>query len=283
MLLTDLAEAAAMRQALSRALRRTGRARSSTPARRPRCCQPRRRLRGAAGRFDALAAVNRPGRANALLHRLERRALARAAVLLPWGSTRHCACPSELARDTRVVALPVAIDDRSEPSAHARAARGGVAGTRTRRGSSSSLEAWALAAPAGRRLVVTGIEAEAGRAYLRGRGVSEPAERRVGRHALAGRPPRADRARRVFVSASRNEDYGVAQLEALAAGALLVTAPSGGPYEALRLARRLEPALVAVERSPHGLAAALQAALELPERPAPSIASAPRAGRPVLA
>ena len=88
----------------------------------------------------------------------------------------------------------------------------------------------------------------------------------MGRHALAGRPPRADRAApRLYVSASRIEEYGVAQLEALAGGALLVTTPSRGPYEALPLARRLEPALVAAERSPQALAAALRAALELPE------------------
>ena len=70
---------------------------------------------------------------------------------------------------------------------------------------------------------------------------------------------------RLYVSASRIEEYGVAQLEALAAGALLVTTPSSGPYEALPLARRLEPALVAADRSPQALAAALRAALELPE------------------
>ena len=69
----------------------------------------------------------------------------------------------------------------------------------------------------------------------------------------------------LYVSASRIEEYGVAQLEALAGGALLVTTPSRGPYEALPLARRLEPALVAAERSPHALATALRAALELPE------------------
>jgi len=69
----------------------------------------------------------------------------------------------------------------------------------------------------------------------------------------------------VYLSASRIEEYGVAQLEALAGGALLVTTPSAGPYEALPLSRRLEPALVAAERSPQALAEALRAALELPE------------------
>jgi glycosyltransferase involved in cell wall biosynthesis len=119
------------------------------------------------------------------------------------------------------------------------------------------------AAPVG-RLVVTGIEAEAGRAHLRRHGIGEPPwvewpgmmpadEHR----ALVARAE-------VYLSASRIEEYGVAQLEALAAGALLVTTPSEGPYEALGLARRLEPALVAAERTPAALADALRAAAALP-------------------
>jgi hypothetical protein len=46
------------------------------------------------------------------------------------------------------------------------------------------------------------------------------------------------------VNASRREDYGISQLEALAAGAALVTVPSPGPYEALPIARRLAADLV---------------------------------------
>jgi glycosyltransferase involved in cell wall biosynthesis len=48
----------------------------------------------------------------------------------------------------------------------------------------------------------------------------------------------------LFLNASRWEDYGISQLEALSAGAALVTVPSPGPYEALPLARRLAPELV---------------------------------------
>ncbi len=126
------------------------------------------------------------------------------------------------------------------------------------------MAAWRLAAPQGRRLVVTGIDAGRGRAYLRGCGASRRARsgpaccRQHEHRALVGRAE-------LYVSASRIEEYGVAQLEALAAGALLVTTPSHGPYEALPLARRLEPALVAADRSPQALAAALRAALDLPE------------------
>jgi hypothetical protein len=49
---------------------------------------------------------------------------------------------------------------------------------------------------------------------------------------------------RVFVTAPRREDYGIAQLEALADGCVLVTTPSAGPYAALPIARSLDPRLV---------------------------------------
>jgi hypothetical protein len=56
------------------------------------------------------------------------------------------------------------------------------------------------------------------------------------------------------MNASRREDYGQSQLEALAAGTPLVTVPSPGAYEALPIARRLAPELVGPD-----LAAALRA------------------------
>ena len=64
---------------------------------------------------------------------------------------------------------------------------------------------------------------------------------------------------RVFVCAPRREDHGIAQLEALAEGCLLVTTPAPGPYVALALARRLDARLVSDD-----LAQALHDALERP-------------------
>jgi glycosyltransferase involved in cell wall biosynthesis len=64
---------------------------------------------------------------------------------------------------------------------------------------------------------------------------------------------------RVYVCAARREDYGIAQLEALADGCLLVTLPSPGPYAALALARRLDDRLVGCD-----LTAMLRLALEDP-------------------
>ena len=66
---------------------------------------------------------------------------------------------------------------------------------------------------------------------------------------FTGMLPRAEyrallRRARVFVCAPRREDYGIAQLEALADGCVLVTTPSPGPYAALPVARALDDRLV---------------------------------------
>lgn len=70
---------------------------------------------------------------------------------------------------------------------------------------------------------------------------------------------------RIFVNASRFEDWGLAQMEALAAGTPLVTVPSPGPNAALPLARALAPALVAPATEPDALAQALRAGLAMDE------------------
>ena len=69
---------------------------------------------------------------------------------------------------------------------------------------------------------------------------------------------------RVFVAAPRREDYGIAPLEALADGCMLVTTPAPGAYPALDLACELDRRLVADDLVP-----ALRAALD---RPAPGYA-----------
>jgi glycosyltransferase involved in cell wall biosynthesis len=64
---------------------------------------------------------------------------------------------------------------------------------------------------------------------------------------------------RVFVCAPRREDYGQAQLEALADGCMLVSTAAPGPYAALPIARELAPRLVSED-----LAGALRIALDDP-------------------
>jgi len=110
------------------------------------------------------------------------------------------------------------------------------------------LAAWRRAHRGDEQLVVTGT------------GALEPTEGVT----LAGRLAPADyrallRRARVFVAAPRREDYGIAPLEALADGCLLVTTPAPGPYPALGLARQLDPRLVSDD-----LVTALRTALDSP-------------------
>ena len=106
-------------------------------------------------------------------------------------------------------------------------------------------EAWRLAAIPDARLLVFGIEAERGRAFLARYAIPEPAGLE-----WRGTVPRAEfraalREAQVHITSARWEDWGQAQLEALADGALLATTPAGGPFEALAFARALDPRLVA--------------------------------------
>ena len=76
-----------------------------------------------------------------------------------------------------------------------------------------------------------------------GRATTSPGVRFAGMLARAEYRALLRRAR-VFVTAPRREDYGIAQLEALADGCMLVTTPSPGPYAALPIAHALDPRLV---------------------------------------
>jgi glycosyltransferase involved in cell wall biosynthesis len=273
MLLADVGEAAAMRRSVTKALRRD-RPRAiiySTPQ--ATMFQPRRRLEGSTAiRFDALTRKNRPGRLNALQHLLERRSLAAVAMLLPIGLEPGARTPEELLRQANVVALPLPIELRheEEEGGSEAAAREPIvlcyAGSPRKKGLDVIVRAWALAELPGEIvLCVAGIDQAAGREFLRRRGVPEPEGFEwtgmldpVAYRELVGRAT-------VFLAASRYEEYGLAQLEALAAGALLVTVPSPGGYEALEIARKLDPRLVSEDSSPAALAASLRAALSLPE------------------
>ena len=138
------------------------------------------------------------------------------------------------------------------------------------------LAAWAaLAAPEGCELLVAGLEEDrvheawrAARAHGAGAGEQLPAGVRV----VGVLPPTAYRAllrrARVFVTAPRREDYGIAQLEALADGCALVTTAAPGPYAALGPARALDAGWV-VERGDDvaGLTAALRSALQHEDSP----------------
>ena len=263
--LTDLVEAAAMRRALTRALRHLRPRATIYSSPQATMLQPRRRLRGAtAVRFDEPAASNRHGPGAGLLHALERRSLARMRLLLPMGV--HIAPSAHLVGvATPMVPLPVAIDVTWETWTAREQTVVIYAGNPFKKGLDLAVSAWAGAARPGWRLLVTGIDEQAGRQHLDRHEVEEPdgvewagvvpPDRYA---ALLGRAA-------VFLSASRHEDYGLAQLEALGAGAALVTSPATGPYPALELARALDHGLVAGDASSTALATALEPALEMPD------------------
>jgi glycosyltransferase involved in cell wall biosynthesis len=124
---------------------------------------------------------------------------------------------------------------------------------------------WAAAAVPDARLEVYGLDPDWARSHLRRSGVPEPATLD-----LRGTVPAAEfraRLRRAhaYVAGARWEDWGQAPLEALADGALLATVPSGGPYEGLRLARRLDPGVVASAIDGAALAPAIRAAFDMPD------------------
>jgi hypothetical protein len=219
-------------------------------------------------RLDAPAALNRPGLRNAPLHALERRALGRARVVLPWSQAARDALPDGSAR---AIVVPPPVEAPAAPAGGARE-RLAVAYTPDvkAKGLDVVCAAWAEARVAGARLLVFGVEREAALAHLRR--TATPAAESV---EFRGKTPpaefRAALARaRAYVGGARWEDFGQAPLEALADGCLVVTVPSGGPFEALALARRLEPALVAPAIDPPALAAAIRAAFDLPDEAAAS-------------
>ena len=111
-----------------------------------------------------------------------------------------------------------------------------------------------------------GLDPEWARAHLRRHGVPEPPGLELRGTVTAAEFRARIRSARVYAAGARWEDFGQAPLEALADGALLATVPSGGPFEALRLALELnEPGLIASALDGAALGSAIRAAFELPE------------------
>ncbi|MGH2895756.1 MAG: glycosyltransferase [Solirubrobacteraceae bacterium] len=201
--------------------------------------------------LDAIAAENRPGRHGVWQRLVEGRRLARAPLVLMMA-------PDSLAplrgrgrgravRPAEVV-VPVAVQSSGAPAAVRDIDVVAYAADPVKRRLDFILETWREARRGEETLVVTGIDRVSDVPGVRFTGRLAPDEFR----ALLRRA-------RVFVAASRREDFGIAQLEALADGAMLVTTPAPGPYPALRLARELDARLVAEDLAP-----ALRAALDDP-------------------
>jgi hypothetical protein len=220
-------------------------------------------------RFDATASVNRPGPSGAWQRAAEKRRLRRARLLLPVSRGAEAGVP---VAGPPVVRLPIPVEEiEGAPERDIDAVA--YAGYPRKRALEVLCQAWAAArkqtdsrssTPGGKqtggRFVNGGLDREKGLRWLRRTGVAEPPGVE-----WAGDLPRAEWLRlvgraRVYVNASRWEDFGLGPLEALAAGAVLATVPTPGSFEALPLARELAPELVSDD-----LASALRAALAFGE------------------
>jgi glycosyltransferase involved in cell wall biosynthesis len=218
-------------------------------------------------RFDTVAAQSRPGAMGAWQRRREPHVLARARLLLPWSEAAAQAAQAVVEQVTadhapKMITLPVPIERRSGAAARDLDAIA-YAANPPKRGLDLLCEAWRRVAPPGGRLIVGGIDRDRALRWLHDAGVQEPpGVEWAGDLTRAEWLERVGRAR-VFINASRYEDWGIAQLEALSCGTPLVTVPSSGPFEALALARRLAPELVAPELSAPALSVAIGVALAI--------------------
>jgi len=196
-------------------------------------------------RFDALAHANRLGHDGWWQRPLEHRRLAQASLLLPWSESSL----GKLRTLTPMVVIGPAIEPSRPEQAQRDIAAITYAADPQKKGLDAILAAWQRARRDGEELVVAGLE----RLPPSVRGVR-----------CVGLLPRSEyrsllRRARVYLTAPRREDHGIAQLEALADGCMLVTTPAPGPYAALELARELDPRLVTDD-----LAGAIRVALDDP-------------------
>jgi glycosyltransferase involved in cell wall biosynthesis len=177
---------------------------------------------------------------------VERRRFAAAPLLLPWSAGALAEAP---VRRADAVVVPVPVEPSGPPVALADRDIAAITygANPHKKGLDRVLAAWRAARRPDEELVVAGLERP-----------DEPGVR------YTGRLPRAEyrallRRARAFVTAPRREDHGIAQLEALADGCVLVTTPSPGPYAALPIARELD-----ARTAGDDLAAAVRAALDSP-------------------
>jgi glycosyltransferase involved in cell wall biosynthesis len=195
--------------------------------------------------LDSLAAENRPGRHGVWQRPVERRRLAQAPLLLPW--SEHALDPARR-RQAPAIVVPVPIEGSAATGGPRDIAAVTYAADPQKRRLALVLDAWRRARRAQETLLVAGTDDIPRQEGVEPAGTLAPPEFRR----LLARA-------RAFVAAPRREDYGIAALEALAHGCLLVTTPSPGPYPALGIARQLDPRLVADDIAP-----ALRVALDDP-------------------
>ena len=214
-------------------------------------------------RLDAPARMNRPGARNALLHKLERRGLGRARLTLPLSRAAVEELPTGSAA---AVVVPPPVETSGPPGDERERVAVAYVPDPKAKGLDVLAAGWAAAALPDARLEVYGLDPEWARAHLRRACVPAPPGLELRGTVPAGEFRARIRAARVYAAGARWEDFGQAPLEALSEGALLATVPSGGPFEALRIARELgEPTLIAPALDGAALGSAIRAAFELPD------------------
>jgi hypothetical protein len=207
-------------------------------------------------RFDAPSAGNRPGRHGLWQRPLERLRLSQAPLLLPYSDGALRELRDGVPQVDRALVIPVAIQTSGPPAVGRDIAAITYAANPAKKGLERVLDAWRQVRRPSEELFVAGVTLE----DLKRSGPELTADGvRVLGMLAAGEYRALLRRARVFVCAPRREDYGQAQLEALADGCELVTTPAPGPYAALPIARALDPRLVGED-----LGAALRVALDDP-------------------
>jgi hypothetical protein len=186
--------------------------------------------------LDSLAAENRPGRHGIWQRPTERRRLDQAPLILAMSPRSLDPIPRP---SSPVVVLPTPVEPSGTPETERDIAALTYTGDPLKRPLAPVLDAWRRARRPDETLVVAGPATLQPSPGIQPAGRLEPAAYR----ALLRRA-------RLFLAAPRREDYGIAPLEALADGCLLVTTPAAGPYPARDLARRLDPRLVSEDLAP---------------------------------
>jgi glycosyltransferase involved in cell wall biosynthesis len=258
LMLTDLRWARAARRAAGDALGRSRRTPSCAVIYSTTTAAMLWPLPGAI-RFDAPAAANRPGRHGLWQRPLERRRLRQAPLLLPSSESALAearAAVPDCEERALVVPVPIGVPTPQPDSAKRDIAAITYAANPLKKGFDRVLETWRRVRRPSEQLVVTGVTRE--RLRENGFDVTDDDVHIAGPLAHSDYRALLRRAR-VFVCAPRREEYGIAQLEALAEGCLLVTTPAPGAYVALPLARELDPRLVGED-----LGVALRCALDTP-------------------
>lgn len=224
---------------------------------------PRRLRRRTIVWSDTPVRLARTGFGDAILWALERRAMKRTAVLAV--QPRHSLDAyrtffPEAASRTRFLPVPVhapAIINRKRE-------RFAViyAGNPEKKGLDLAVQAWA-ASEIDATLVVTGLDPGTAREFLERRSITVPPNVRLLGRVAPSEHRRLTQSAAAYLSASRREEYGNAQLEALADGAILICGPCAGTAEPLEIAKTLDPCFVS--NTERGLARTVIAAMRISE------------------